>query len=45
MEKNPKPEIALFNNPPNIRNKNKISLINSHSVQSTKNGVINKISS
>lgn len=45
MEKNPKTEVALFNNPPNIRNKNKISLSYSHSVQCTKNSVINKISS
>lgn len=45
MEKNQdKTEVALFNNPSNIRNKNKISLSNSHRVQSTKNSVINEIS-
>lgn len=42
-EKNP--EAVLFDNLPNIRNNNKITQSNSHSLQSTKTSVIKKISS
>lgn len=42
-EKNP--EVVLFDNLPNIRNNNKITQSNSHSLQFTKTSVIRKISS